>query len=29
VGSGVIPESRIDESVYRILKFKMEKMGVQ
>ena len=29
VESGVIPESRIDESVYRILKFKMEKMGVQ
>ena len=27
VESGVIPESRIDESVYRILKFKMEKMG--
>ena len=29
VESGMIPESRIDESVYRILKFKMEKMGVQ
>ena len=29
VERGVIPESRIDESVYRILKFKMEKMGVQ
>ena len=29
VESGVIPESRIDESVYRILKFKMENMGVQ
>ena len=29
VEDGVIPESRIDESVYRILKFKMEKMGVQ
>ena len=29
VESGAIPESRIDESVYRILKFKREKMGVQ
>ena len=29
VENGVIPESRIDESVYRILKFKMEKMGLQ
>ena len=29
VESGLIPESRIDESVYRILKFKREKMGVQ
>ena len=29
VEQGVIPESRIDESVYRILTFKMEKMGVQ
>ena len=29
VENGMIPESRIDESVYRILKFKMEKMGVQ
>ena len=29
VENGIIPESRIDESVYRILKFKMEKMGVQ
>ena len=29
VESGMISESRIDESVYRILKFKMEKMGVQ
>lgn len=27
VENGVIPESRIDESVYRILKFKAEKMG--
>ncbi len=29
VENGVIPENRIDESVYRILKFKMEKMGLQ
>ena len=29
VESGVIPESRIDESVYRILRFKRERMGLQ
>ncbi len=28
VEDGTIPESRIDESVYRILKFKQEKMGI-
>ncbi len=27
VEDGTIPESRIDESVYRILKFKTEKMS--
>ena len=29
VEEGVIPESRIDESVYRILRFKQERMGVE
>ena len=29
VESGAIPESRIDESVYRILRFKRERMGLQ